>query len=172
MSQSGDWRSVVDISSKLVKDSDYLDSESKILSPTLQLRFEGLFRMKFFDDLSSEISRVLSAESQSKVADNSMSFKVVSLYVLLCEIKSLTGRGAEALEQLYKLRSVLSTLTASDGNNCADTTFSWWRIKIWNQIINVLLRQRQYHLALHEMSLILTEIRRLRDRPGPPDSGM
>lgn len=163
----------MDKSGKMVAEADFEATGNDSLSASLQLRFEGLFRMKLFDDLSFEISKVLGSEvkyMEATVADISEKkqapavYKIVSLSVLLCEIKSLTGRGAEALEQLYKLRTNLGMM-ANDSTISSDSiTIQWWQMKIWNQIINVLLRQRQWHLALHELSQLLLETRQLRDQ--------
>lgn len=173
VAKGGDWRSVVDMSGKLVADADFDATGTDSLTASLQLRFEGLFRMKLFDDLSLEISKVLGAElkyMESKTDHNEPPkqgvYKIVSLTVLLSEIKSLTGRGGEALEQLYKLRTNLkSMIDAADSRvETTSVVVYWWQVKIWNQIINILLRQRQWHLALHELSQLLLEVRQLRDK--------
>lgn len=171
----GDWRSVVDISGKIVSDASFETFGNDVMDITLQLRFEGLFRMKLFDDLSLEISKVLSSEMKSvkdaEVAERCSSgiYKIVSLNVLLCEIKSLTGRGAESLEQLYRLRNDLMSMSAVATSEEDRTVIHWWEMKIWNQIVNALLRQRQWHLALHELSRLLLETRRLRDQMSTKD---
>lgn len=172
VAEAGDWRSVVDMSGKLVTEGDFSTTGNNSLSDSLQLRFEGLFRMKLFDDLSLEISKVLNAEVSHMESSSHCGevqspgiYKIVSLTVLQCEIKSLTGRGGEALQQLYKLRTNLSIRSKSIGSSSDSAAIVyWWRMKIWNQIINILLRQRQWHLALHEMSQLLLEIRNLRDQ--------
>jgi hypothetical protein len=175
IAEAGDWRSVVDVSGKLVTDADFDATGSDSFSVSLQLRFEGLFRMKLFDDLSLEISKVLNAElrclESSSETQSPGIYKIVSLTVLQCEIKSLTGRGAEALHQLYKLRTNLSMMTNATGSATDSATVYWWKMKIWNHIINILLRQRQWHLALRELSDLLLDIRQLRDQTSADTSG-
>lgn len=164
VADAGDWRSVVDISGKLISNEDFVVAANETLSLSLQLRFEGLFRMKLFDDLSLEISKVLG--SQSGLDENRRGptvYVIVSLTVLLAEIKSLTGRGSEALEQLYRLRANLRIMSSAVTGGNDNLIIQWWQMKVWNQIINILLRQRQWHLALHELSELLFEIRSLRD---------
>lgn len=166
----GDWRSVVDISTKLMKDEDFSSREKDELSTTLQYRFEGLFKMKMFDDLMLEVGRFLQAEGSTRDATSidalSLRPNAMSLSVLVCEVMSLTGRGGEAIEQLYKLRRILEISLSSKDSEASDLLFQWWYYKIWNQIVNVLLRQRQWHLALHELSRILSIIRNMKLESG------
>ena len=171
----------MDKSGKMVTEADFEATGNDSLSTTLQLRFEGLFRMKLFDDLSFEISKVLGSEvsymedSAANISEKKQApavYKIVSLTVLLCEIKSLTGRGTEALEQLYKLRTNLGIMANDRAINSDSITIQWWQMKIWNQIINALLRQRQWHLALHELAQLLLETRQLRDQLSVKKAGV
>lgn len=178
VAQLGDWSAVVELSSKLVVPEDYSRGVQEELSLLLQLRFEAFFQLKSFDDLSVEISNVLmhldiaSKEASSQDSRLKMYSKAVSLSALLCEIKAMTGRGAEALEQLYRMKTELMLLCRrGKSNKDADyLTYFWWYTRLWNLIVNVLLRQRQFQLALQELSSMLLEIRAQRQELDPADS--
>jgi hypothetical protein len=176
IAQLGDWAGVVELSGRLlVGPEDYSRGALEELSLLLQLRFEAFFQLKSFDDLSVEISNVLmhldaaskestlSADSRLKVYS-----KAVSLSSLICEIKAMTGRGAEALEVLYRMKAELMALCRHSRINKSIEylTYFWWYVRLWNLIVNVLLRQRQFQLALQELSTMLAELRLQRQEHG------
>jgi hypothetical protein len=154
LAKCGHWRALVDFSSKLLTEEMFERNETETLDIVLQLRFQGLFKMKMFDDLTAEIAKVMMSELKSR-ADSPLSPKLLSLISLMCEVKSVTGRGDEALEQLYRARKQLLNTRVDD--NVLPLRF--WKTRIRCQIVNILLRQRQWQLALFELGAILNEIR-------------
>jgi hypothetical protein len=168
IAQLGDWAGVVELSGKLVGPEDYSRGVHDELSLLLQLRFEAFFQLKSFDDLSVEISNVLmhldvASKESTLSSDNRLRVysKAVSLSSLVCEIKAMTGRGAEALEVLYRMKTELMALCRHSrrNNNIEYLMYFWWYVRLWNLIVNVLLRQRQFQLALQELSAMLLELR-------------
>mmetsp|Transcript_2947 Transcript_2947/g.3106 ORF Transcript_2947/g.3106 Transcript_2947/m.3106 type:complete len:619 (-) Transcript_2947:87-1943(-) len=74
--QSSAWKHVVELSAKLLKESsvssvsveaslqDAIDGPTTGMTLLQKLRWEGLFHMKLFDELNTEISRLLAHETQ------------------------------------------------------------------------------------------------------------
>jgi hypothetical protein len=90
---SSAWKQVVDLSSK-VNDT----KTSSAISVTTRLRLEGLYRLKMFDDLSSEAGNVLVAErarfvvmQKDSEAYIQCSNTMYALRLLLAEVKAMTG---------------------------------------------------------------------------------
>ena len=149
------WKNVISISSHVLQGVSGLElvlknnnsSERKyVLSLALQLRLEGLFRLKLFDELVEEISSTLTslnggaavsaaaaaaAAATSSAADSIQLgiFKNASycatlvqtdfntqmtLNMLLLEVRLLTGRAEEAIEELFQLRKQLHVDLAMD----------------------------------------------------------
>eukprot|EP01041_Mallomonas_annulata_P001936 gene1936-3756_t len=62
------WKDVVELSSKLLREDPTSTSTTEYngISVFLKLRWEGLFHMKMFDELSSELSRIQTLETRSQ----------------------------------------------------------------------------------------------------------
>ena len=96
------WSSVVSLSSKLCRNT--VPVVNNKLSLVYQYRFEGLFRMKMYEDLLHEVTDILSEEESNLrnltlsdshaalVAAHNITF---SLRLFIVEVKLMTGRSQE-----------------------------------------------------------------------------
>jgi hypothetical protein len=106
-----------------------------------------------FDELCKEVGDILEKEDQGG-HDKSMDEEnsSVSLRLLLAEVKAMTGRGEEALAQLYVLRFKLQ-------GRPHGTFRESWSLRTTNSIVNAAIRQRMWHIAISELSSMLESIR-------------
>ena len=142
--QASAWKYVVEMSGKLLAQSESPTTFG--LSFVLRTRFEGLFRMKMFDELTHEATKIL--EQEAAKSNKNMDV-VLALRLLIAEILSLTGRGEEALTEL----SVLKRGLGEDGGS---NPLWLWRTK--NSIVNVAIRMRLWRTAIGEMMGMLSDV--------------
>ena len=144
------------------------------LSYVMRIRLEGLFRMKMFDELNREVSKILESEAerlvqakaqaQGKETGKSLDL-TTALRLLLVEILSLTGRGEEALTQLHILKHWLQT-TAENVN------VPYWLWKTSGLIVNCTIRLRNWRAAVQELTNMLSVINStLPNRQNEKESG-
>uniref|UniRef100_A0A7S0SYE5 Uncharacterized protein n=1 Tax=Chromulina nebulosa TaxID=96789 RepID=A0A7S0SYE5_9STRA len=154
------WRQVVESSNSLIS-KDQLGLTGGVLTLVMKLRLEGLFRLKMFDELIVEASKILQTEENrlSEIVDTHPSDPIdcdllIAMKLLLCEIKALTGQSEEALEQLYIL---LHTLQSTNLSYLISNALFWtWRVR--SAIVNASTRQRQWRVALTELLAMATDI--------------
>jgi len=154
------WRQVVESSNSLIN-KDQLGLTGGVLTLVMKLRLEGLFRLKMFDELIVEASKILQTEENrlSEIVDTHPSDPIdcdllIAMKLLLCEIKALTGQSEEALEQLYIL---LHTLQSTNLSYLISNALFWtWRVR--SAIVNASTRQRQWRVALTELLAMATDI--------------
>lgn len=174
------WKNVIVISSRVLQGTSGLELVLKnnntsdrryVLSSALQLRLEGLFRLKLFDELVEEINTTLTSLSPSDVASgNALADNVLgnvstrestgsaggvpiskfhniqlgilknanyratlaltdfntqmTLNMLMLEVRLLTGRAEEAIEELFQLKKQLHVDISIDLSGmfiCTDT---------------------------------------------------
>jgi hypothetical protein len=146
------WQGVVRVSSKVLAESTTLTNAQR--RTAMGVRFEGLFRMKMYDDLSNEISQFLE-EEENKQEDPTLTPSerqclILSMRLLLNDVKLMTGRGEESIEEL---KMVSSWLASSEHSAMI---FWLWRTKM--HIVNAYIRMRNWKAALLEMDCILAEL--------------
>jgi len=156
--QASAWKYVVELSDKLLSapGGAMLPSGQDGLSYVMRIRLEGLFRMKMFDELNHEVSKILESEAerlvqaQGKETDKSLDL-TTALRLLLVEILSLTGRGDEALTQLHILKYWLQTTEEN-------VNVPYWLWKTSGLIVNCTIRSRNWRAAVQELTSMLHAI--------------
>lgn len=140
------WQGVVNLSSKLLFDNDIKDCNDKVW----HLRFEGLFRMKMYDELSVEAGNLLSREeSKSSGANHNM---IASMKLLLYEVKVMTGRHQEAVDQLYAFRQHLELQGQDDFTR-------FWLLLVTAHITNAATRLRNWKGAITELRKLVVDVK-------------
>ena len=177
MAKSNAWKNVLDLSTEMLKDYDLskvpLNSDLRTL---LFYRLEGLFRMKMFDELATDVGKFISIFEDAKrslegpAIDKNLvtidkricSHVIISLKVLFAEVKFSTGRGEEAVEQLYILRDILLDEASELGITKKIVTF--WVLKVNSCIINMLIRQRQWKTVITHLHILLLQVKNARSK--------
>eukprot|EP01038_Epipyxis_sp_PR26KG_P016847 gene16847-23079_t len=139
------WKYVVQLSAKLLSNDQIEDIQ---YFQIIRFRFEGLFKLKMYDDLSQEVTDVLNKE-ESKI-DSNVSL-ITSLRLLITEVKVMTGRSQEALEQIFFISKWLKSL-----NQSIIADFWIWQSKC--SLINISIRLRQWKMAIQELKLLSIDI--------------
>ena len=160
--QASAWKYVVELSEKLLASTSASGFGGAVgpdgLSYVLRIRLEGLFRMKMFDELNHEITRILAedAEKKSKAVGKDRSDDLsVAMQLLMAEVLSLTGRGDEALTQLHLLKKWLSSTSLN-------VNAPFWSWKSSGAIVNGCIRQRLWRNAISELTNMLDEVYKAR----------
>ena len=163
------------------------------------MRFEGLYRMKLFDELSAEIQSILTSNETNTINPSDLSTTTtttttttlsassllipppstttttatidisllsnyinynltISLRLLLINIKLITGRTQEALEQLYMLKNWVIILIKNENKINIIHILNYWYYQIKCLIINVLIKIRNYKLACIDLNDMINEI--------------
>jgi hypothetical protein len=167
------WKHVVAMSDQLLtsKDQSLFVNEGTQFNLVFRLRMNAFFRLKMFDELVQEATAVLTTEEHriNALRDQSdtgydrphqgvcNSDKVLALQLLLIEARAMTGRGEEALQQLYALRKWLCD-DLSDVEILENDEILWWKWRIQWSIINTLSKQRQWRQTLFELQTTLRDV--------------
>lgn len=155
------------------KDSSSFANEGTQFNIVFRLRMTAYFRLKMFDELVQEASSVLASEEQriSSIQNRqSAGFsydrpnqgvgncdKLLALQLLLIEARAMTGRGEEALQQLFALRQWLCDDNSTDESPVNDEIL-WWKWRVQWSIINTLSKQRQWRQTIFELQTILRDV--------------
>jgi hypothetical protein len=123
------WKHVVDLSDELLKTDEYkiVPNTNANFNIVFRLRLRGLFHLKLFDDIASEVGKVLIAEEdyfrKNYSTDSaitsigpSMNEKIISLRLFLIELKIVTGQVADAMDQLHTLRRYVKSYVRNSDN--------------------------------------------------------
>jgi hypothetical protein len=160
LARSHAWRHVVELSSRVA------DSRADCpLSLGTKLRLEGLFRLKMFDDLSFEATNLLSAERTRILRDVDTdetvrsSNNINAMRLLISEVKTMTGNGEDAFQDMFQLRNELEKQTAMDPLSSAVSSSLWWTWRVTSSIINAAIMQRLWRMALGELLGFLASLR-------------
>ncbi len=150
------WQGVATLSSKLLFEKENLPEQH--LSLITGLRFEALYRMKQYDELATEAASIL-AEEESRLAvegeSNRFNYNTtVSMRLLLNDVKIMTGRSEEALQQLLAMHKWLASLPQE-----SIVTFWLWQVKC--HIVNGYIRLRNWKAATLEMNRMLNDLQSL-----------
>jgi hypothetical protein len=160
LARSHAWRHVVELSSRV--------ADSRAVCPVslgTKLRLEGLFRLKMFDDLSFEATNLLSAERNRILRDvdseetTRSSNNINTMRLLISEVKTMTGNGEDAFQDMFQLRNELEKQSATDPLSTAVSPSLWWTWRVTSSIINAAIRQRLWRMALGELLGFLTSLR-------------
>lgn len=161
------WKHVISTSSKFIT-NEQPGFSGGVLSLVMKLRLEGLFRLKMFDELILEATKILiSEEKRLTNSYSAMSTAIdreyncdlsISMKILLAEVKSITGRNEEALEQFYVLIETLKTNPFKVMNS------EYWIWRVRNAIVHAAVRQRNWRIAINELLLIKNHIKSLLDQ--------
>jgi hypothetical protein len=180
------WKHVVVMSEQLLasKDSSSFASESTQFNIVFRLRMTAYFRLKMFDELVQEASGVLAAEehrisSLQNLHSGQFSYdrpnqgvsncdKLLALQLLLIEARAMTGRGEEALQQLFALRKWLCNDTLTSECQVNDEIL-WWKWRIQWSIINTLSKQRQWRQTIYELQSLLRDVQWKRSQLATPE---
>ena len=159
LARSHAWRHVVELSSRVA------DSRADCpISLGTKLRLEGLFRLKMFDDLSFEATNLLSAlrtrilrdvDSDEAVRSSN---NINAMRLLISEVKTMTGNGEDAFQDMFQLRDELEKQTALDPLSAVSPSL-WWTWRVTSSIINAAIRQRLWRMALGELLGFLSSLR-------------
>jgi len=150
------WQGVATLSSKLLFEEENLPEQH--LSLITGLRFEALYRMKQYDELATEAASIL-AEEESRLAAEGESERfnyntTVSMRLLLNDVKIMTGRSEEALQQLLAMHKWLASLPQE-----SIVTFWLWQVKC--HVVNGYIRLRNWKAATLEMNRMLNDLQSL-----------
>mmetsp|Transcript_3725 Transcript_3725/g.5771 ORF Transcript_3725/g.5771 Transcript_3725/m.5771 type:complete len:533 (-) Transcript_3725:97-1695(-) len=181
LARSNAWKHVVELSGQLIQSQDEV-AERSLRNIAFRLRMIGLFRLKMFDELVQEAGAALTAEEARmsfKMGEGGLgipgqgpynSDSVIALHLLLVEAKAMSGRGEEALYQLYLMRKWLcDEISFSHQPNEQQSEYAsdevlWWRWRIQWCIVNTLVKQRQWRRSIQEMIAVLADIKKRRNR--------
>jgi hypothetical protein len=141
LEKAGAWSRIVDICSA---DHAGYRASNGTLSVHSRLLLEGMFRLKMFDELGQEATKILQEEEKTSTPTSEIS---LSMRLLICETKIMTGRCDEAVEQLVQLRSWLSS--TGENSRCE------WDWRFHCSIVNAYVRLRQWRLAIVELRTML-----------------
>jgi hypothetical protein len=153
------WQSIVKTSGIILSEGNVPES---VLAKVTGLRFEALYRMKMYDELSTEASSLLLSEENRMQAanDDKVNYTVlVSMRLLLNDVKLMTGRSEEAVEQLLSLKDWLASIIKDSPQN-ATAVFWLWEVK--SQIVNAYARLRNWNCAIITLNGMLHELETLR----------
>jgi hypothetical protein len=129
------------------------ENEDSVLNRKVwQLRFEGLFRMKMYDELATEANNLLLNEESKEQIEINPNI-VVSMKLLILEVKVMTGRNQEALDQLYLIRSLLRKETDTHGST------RFWLLQVGSHIVNAAVRLRNWKTAVNELRRLLCDVK-------------
>lgn len=127
-----------------------------------RLRMTAFFRLKMFDEIFQEATAALTFEEQclgtgQSVYEHGVQDKILALQLLLIEARAMTGRGEEALQQLYSLRKWLCNNLPFHDVQLSDEIL-WWKWRVQWSIINTLSKQRQWRQSIYELQSILRDV--------------
>lgn len=114
--------------------------------------------MKQYDELATEATSLLSKE-ESKMSSEGDSYQfnyniTVSMRLLLNDVKIMTGRSEEALDQLLSMHKWLASLPHQ-----SIVAFWLWQVKC--HVVNGYIRLRNWKAATLEMNQMLNELQGL-----------
>lgn len=169
------WSLVVNTSSKLLSRDQNIAYSGGTLTLVMKLRFEGLFRLKMFDELILEVNKIIIYEDlrlSQHIASSDFTVNTVidcdlsiAMKLLLAEVKALMGRYDESLEQLYVLRAVLQTHenpnTVPETSHYVVKNAAFWIWRIRSAIVNAATRQRQWRISLTELLSMLKDLQNI-----------
>lgn len=166
------------MSDQILSTKDSSGNEGSQLNIVFRLRMSAFFRLKMFDELLHEASTVLAFEEQQahvllqgiERPKQGLFFsdKVLALQLLLIETRTMTGRGEEALQQLYSLRNWLCDNLSPNNND----QLLWWKWRVQWSIINTLSKQRQWRQTIYELQTILRDVQWKRSNLSAPQHGI
>lgn len=150
------WQGVATLSSKLLYEEENLPEQH--LSLITGLRFEALYRMKQYDELATEAASIL-AEEESRLAAAGESDRfnfntTVAMRLLLNDVKIMTGRSEEALQQLLAMHQWLASLPEE-----SIVAFWLWQVKC--HVVNGYIRLRNWKAATLELNHMLNDLQKM-----------
>ena len=144
---------MLQLSGKLLFESENFPEH--LLGSVTRLRFEAQYRMKLYDELATEISGLIAEETKKiESGGNNSGFNydvIVSMRLLLNDVKLMTGRSEEAVEQLHNIKTWLSTEKPSN-----NVIFWMWQVKC--HIVNGYIRLRNWKQASLELNCMINEL--------------
>jgi hypothetical protein len=157
--QSFYWPQVLKLSEKLLLQEDLPE---QLLSTITRLRFEALYRMKLYDDLANEVTIILNDEEAKNGDATPAEFNyniIVSMRLLLNDIKLMTGRSEEAVEHLNAMKRWLETVTTENAtNNTVNISALFWLWQVKSHIVNGYIRLRNWRAASLEINSMLNDL--------------
>lgn len=155
LAQSFFWPAVLKLSGQLLEQESTPDH---LLCNITRLRFEALYRMKLYDELANEVTAILQDEEKKIAGDadpQNINYNVVvSMRLLLNDIKLMTGRSEEAVEQLNAMKAWLESVQPAT----SVVLFWLWQVKC--HIVNGYIRLRNWRSASLELNGMLNELQR------------
>jgi hypothetical protein len=154
--QSFYWPHVLKLSEKLLLQEDLPE---QLLSTITRLRFEALYRMKLYDDLANEVTIILNDEEAKNGDASPAEFNyniIVSMRLLLNDIKLMTGRSEEAVEHLNAMKRWLVSVTSDNTTSNNSALFWLWQVR--SHIVNGYIRLRNWRAASLEINSMLNDL--------------
>lgn len=161
------WQSIVKLSKVLLFDDE--STSEQLLKSITNMRFEALFRMKLYDELIAEVQSILNNQEHldslltvtTNDSNNNIDYHTtISMRLLLNNIKLMTGRSQEAMDQLIILKRWLLCCNDNnnDNNNKSSTIILFWLWEVKSHIINAHIRLRNWKAATLELNDMINEI--------------
>lgn len=152
LAQSFYWPGVLKLSGTLLAQEGTTEQQR---TEIIRLRFEALYRMKSYDELANEVTAILSEEERKVAVDvQPREFNhniAVSMRLLLNDIKLMTGRSEEAVEQLNTMKAWLSSEAPT-----SNVLFWLWQVRC--HIANGYIRLRNWRSASFELNDMLNDL--------------
>lgn len=149
LAEGGGWRRIVMYSNTMLADPTI--SKSIDLHKILMIRFYALFKLKLFDDLSQELG--------TSKGFGTNDHQLVAIKVLEAEIKVVTGRGNEAVEHMYTIINELEDIFTT-----SNSLKVFWKFVITGNVVNAILRMRNWKAAIDELQKLVESIEETLDR--------
>ncbi len=158
------WQSVVPLATSLLNNEKQKEEWSTLQYYLSIAKFVGLFKMKQYDELVSEVISFLAATSTAREMPLHFSFP---LQLLLCQVKTLTGRSHEASGQLLEMKSSLS-FNDTGGTASAESNFWYWQLEC--HIINNYVRLRNWKHSIASMKRVIIALDGVIDQMSDEDT--
>lgn len=171
LAQANAWKQVLEMSDSFITSKEF-EQELKLsgtaVTPAIGIRMEAMFRLKLFDDLAQEAGIILTEQerqvnlhSTGEISDHNA---IVAIKLLLAEVKTMTGRGNEAIGQLHVIQNSLLPFL-SKGDVGSRLQARRWLLHVQCAIVNAHMRQRQWRLAVALLIAMLKDVRKSDDGP-------
>lgn len=154
--QCNAWKYCVDLLEPMITSSGDASSASDIL---IKYKLQGLYRMKQFDNLLVEISKIIAHEEALK--NNANMDTVISMKLLLADIKVLTGQGEDAMQQMYLILHWLKDIQAHPEKYSYSKSIDvdWWLWRTRGLVLSAKIWLKLWRSAYDDMIAMLNDIR-------------
>lgn len=154
--QCNAWKYCIDLVEPMITNSGDISSTSDIL---LKYKLQGLYRMKQFDNLLVEISKIIAHEES--LTNKANMDAVISMKLLLADIKILTAQGEDAIQQMYLILHWLQDMKEfpEKYSNSKSIDVDWWLWRAKGVILSAKIWLKLWRSAYDDMISMLNDIR-------------